>query len=112
MINLKRVSSEYLKNLYKNSNNIKNSRKYKNIKYYCLEPIIIERDKEIYVSKEWCINSNDELIYIIEKNRYFNLEMYNNDESFVSDVYIIEIQVIGNKHENPELLEEKCKNIN
>ena len=90
MINLKRVNSEYLKNLYKNSNKIKNSRKYKNIKYYCTEPIIVERAKEVYVSKEWFINSHDELIYITEKNRYFNLGMYNNNESFVSDVYIIE----------------------
>lgn len=89
MINLKRVDSEYLKNLYKNSNNIKNSRKYKNIKYYCKEPIIIECDKEVYISKEWFINLHDELIYD-RKNRYFNLGMYNNNESFINDVYIIE----------------------
>lgn len=91
MINLKRVSSEYLRNLYKNSNKIKNSRKYKNIKYYCTEPIIIKRDKEVYVSKEWFVNSHDELIYIPEKNRYFNLEMYDNNESFVNNVYIIQL---------------------
>lgn len=90
MINLKRVDSEYLKKLYEKSNKRKSSRKYKAIKYYCAEPIIIERNKEVYVSKEWFVNSHNELIYVTKNNRYFNLEMYHNNESFVNDVYIIE----------------------
>lgn len=90
MINLKRVDSEYLKELYEKSNKRKSSRKYKGIKYYCTEPIVIECNKEVYVSKEWFINSHEELIYITEKNKYFNLGMYSNNKSFVNDVYIVE----------------------
>lgn len=90
MIKTKKINSEFLKNLYKNSTNIRKSRKYKGIKYFCLEPIIIDRNEDFFVSKEWFINSHNELIYEEKNNKYFNLEMFENDESIVKNVYILE----------------------
>ena len=90
MIKTKKINSEYLKNLYKNSINIKKSRKYKWIKHFCLEPIIIEKEENFSASSEWFINSHNELIYEEKDNKYFNLEMFENDESIVKNVYILE----------------------
>jgi hypothetical protein len=90
MIKTKKINSEYLKNLYKNSINIKKSRKYKGIKHFCLEPIIIEKEENFSASSEWFINSHNELIYEEKDNKYFNLEMFENDESIVKNVYILE----------------------
>lgn len=90
MIKTKKINSEYLKNLYKNSINIKKSRKYKGIKHFCLDPIIIDRNEDFFVSKEWFINNNNEIIYEEKNNRYFNLEMFENNESVVKNVYILE----------------------
>ena len=56
MIKIKKINSKFLKDLYKNSVNIKKSRKYKGIKYFCLDPIIIDRNEDFFVSKEWFIN--------------------------------------------------------
>jgi hypothetical protein len=86
----KKINSEYLKDLYKNSINIRKSRKYKGIKYFCLEPIIIEKKEDFSVSNEWFINNHNELIYEEKTNKYFNLEMFENDESIVKNVYILE----------------------
>ena len=90
MIKTKKINSEYLKKLYKISTNIRKSRKYKGIKYFCLEPIIIEKKENLSVSNEWFINSHNELIYEEKTNKYFNLEMFENDESVVKNVYILE----------------------
>ena len=90
MIKTKKINSEFLKDLYKNSVNIKKSRKYKGIKYFCLEPIIIDRSENFFVSKEWFINNNNELIYEEKSNRYFNLELFEKNESVVKNVYILE----------------------
>lgn len=90
MIKTKKINSEFLKDLYKNSTNIRKSRKYKGIKYFCLEPIIIDRNEDFFVSKEWFINSHNELIYEEKNNKHFNLEMFENDESIVKNVYILE----------------------
>lgn len=89
-IKTKKISSENLKELYKNSTKIRKSRKYKGIKYFCLEPIIIEKKENFSVSNEWFINSHNELIYEEKDNKYFNLEMFENDESIVKNVYILE----------------------
>lgn len=86
----KKINSEFLKDLYKNSTNIRKSRKYKRIKYFCLEPIIIDRNEDFFVNKEWFINSHNELIYEEKNNKHFNLEMFENDESIVKNVYILE----------------------
>lgn len=86
----KKINSEFLKDLYKNSVNIKKSRKYKGIKYFCLEPIIIEKKEDFSVSNEWFINNHNELIYEEKNNRYFNLEMFKKNESAVKNVYILE----------------------
>lgn len=90
MMKTKKINSEYLKDLYKNSINIRKSRKYKGIKYFCLEPIIIEKKEDFSVSNEWFINNHNELIYEEKTNKYFNLEMFENDESIVKNVYILE----------------------
>ena len=90
MIKTKKINSEYLKNLYKNSINIKKSRKYKGIKHFCLESIIIEKEENFSVSSEWFINSCNELIYKEKNSEYFNLEMFENNESAVKNVYILE----------------------
>lgn len=90
MIKTKKINSEFLKNLYKNSINIRKSRKYKGVKHFCLEPIIIEKKEDFSISNEWFINSHNELIYEEKNNRYFNLEMFENDESIVKNVYILE----------------------
>ena len=90
MIKTKKINSEYLKDLYKNSINIRKSRKYKGIKYFCLEPIIIEKKENFSVSNEWFINSHNELIYEEKTNKYFKLEMFENNESAVKNVYILE----------------------
>lgn len=89
MIKTKKINSEYLKNLYKNSINIKKTRKYKGIKHFCLESIIIEKEENFSVSNEWFINSHNELIYEEKSNKYFNLEMFENNESVVKNVYIL-----------------------
>ena len=90
MMKTKKINSEFLKDLYKNSTNIRKSRKYKGIKYFCLEPIIIDRNEDFFVSIEWFINSHNELIYEEKNNKHFNLEMFENDESIVKNVYILE----------------------
>lgn len=90
MIKTKKINSEFLKDLYKNSINIRKSRKYKGIKYFCLEPIIIDRNEDFFVSEEWFINNHNELIYEEKTNKYFNLEMFENNESTVKNVYILE----------------------
>lgn len=90
MIKTKKINSEYLKNLYKNSINIKKSRKYKGIKHFCLEVIIIEKEENFSASSEWFINNHNELIYEEKTNKYFNLEMFENNESAVKNVYILE----------------------
>lgn len=89
-IKLKKMCSENLKELYKNSTKIRKSNKYKGIKYFCLEPIIIDRNEDFFVSKEWFMNDNNELIYEEKSNRYFNLELFEKNESVVKNVYILE----------------------
>ena len=84
------MCSENLKELYKNSTKIRKSNKYKGIKYFCLEPIIIDRNEDFFVSKEWFMNDNNELIYEEKSNRYFNLELFEKNESVVKNVYILE----------------------
>ena len=89
-IKIKKMCSENLKELYKNSTRIRKSNKYKGIKYFCLEPIIIDRNEDFFVSKEWFMNDNNELIYEEKSNRYFNLELFEKNESVVKNVYILE----------------------
>lgn len=89
-IKIKKMCSENLKELYKNSTKIRKSNKYKGIKYFCLEPIIIDRNEDFFVSKEWFMNDNNELIYEEKSNRYFNLELFEKNESIVKNVYILE----------------------
>lgn len=89
-IKIKKMCSENLKELYKNSTKIRKSNKYKGIKYFCLEPIIIDRNEDFFVSKEWFMNDNNELIYEEKSNRYFNLELFEKNESVVKNVYILE----------------------
>ncbi len=90
MTKLKRVDSKFLKNLYENSNNIRKTKKYTAIKYYCLHPIILEHEKGVYVSKEWFINTIDELIFYSKDNYYCVLELYEKGEDDIKNIYILE----------------------
>ncbi|MBF1193951.1 MAG: hypothetical protein HXM12_00155 [Fusobacterium periodonticum] len=82
---MKRLTKDDLWEIYKK--NIAGSTKYINVDHYCCYPIVIEDENEIYFSKKWGINSDDELIYNFEKNWFINLQMYEQNKSFCLHIY-------------------------
>lgn len=88
-IKLKRVSKNELIELYNESDNIQECRKFYDIKYYCKEPIVIlNKSYGLQVSKLWFINEKDELIYDIMENIYVNLNLYDKKKSLTKDIFI------------------------
>lgn len=88
-IKLKRVSKNELIELYNESDNIQECRKFYDIKYYCKEPIVIfNKVYGLQVSNLWFINKNNELIYDIKKNIYINLNLYDKKKSLIKDVFV------------------------
>lgn len=88
-IRLKRVSQNELIELYNDSYNIQECRKYKSIKYYCKEPIVIlNKSYGLRVSNLWFINENNNLVYDIKENIYVDLNLYDKNESITKDIFI------------------------
>ena len=88
-VRLKRATKNELIELYNNAKNIRDCKKFKNIKYYCEEPIVIfNKSYGLQVSNLWFINGNNELIYDIKENMYINLNLYDTNESLTKDVFV------------------------
>lgn len=47
--------------------------------------IFITKEGEKIVTNEWFVNSGGELIYNIKRNRWINMDMYENGKSYVTD---------------------------
>ena len=90
-VRLKRVTKNELIELYNNSRNIKECKKFSGVKYYCEEPIaMLSKLYGLQVSNLWFINENNELIYNIDENIYIDLILYDKKESLTKDVFVEE----------------------
>ena len=83
----KRQSKDELWTIYKE--NIGKKCPYIDVNHYCTVPLLIIKQGKEIVTKKWGINFKDELILNFEENDYVDLNLYENEKSFCSDIFLI-----------------------
>lgn len=87
MKELKRMSKDELWAIYKE--NIGKKCHYIDVNHYCTVPLLIIKQEKEIVTQKWGINFKDELILNFKENDYVDLNLYETEKSFCSDIYLI-----------------------